>query len=109
MSTGKLHERISAPHEQAQQVAGVVGWAGGFGVHAGGCILQAASSGRLVCGSSNDRRGYFIGDRSIPTQRLRAALQAGHLGHVTVSTTTRKDISVGGAEQILFPTMEGFV
>ena len=40
----------------------------------GGRILAAASSGRLVCGSSNDRRGYCIGDRLDHSPGLRAKL-----------------------------------
>jgi hypothetical protein len=58
--------------QQAHQVAGAGGRAGGFGVHAGGRILAAASSGR--CGRKLQRPARLLHRRS--ARPLRPGLQA---------------------------------
>jgi hypothetical protein len=67
------------PVPQAQQVAGAAGWAGGVGVHAGGRILQAASSGRWCCGRLQ-RPARLLHQRS-PAAGVTTQLQAGRFAH----------------------------
>src|SRR5215218_8136839 len=71
----------------------------------GGRILAAASSGCLVCGSSNDRRGYLIGGQLDPNPGLRAKLlvsclapQPGSVRLIEPAASAALRVTVGEAD-----------
>jgi hypothetical protein len=72
--------------QAAQQVAGILGWAGGFGVHAGGTHTGGGLVGSVVLGRLSDPRGYFISGQLPPPLRAELLVTRLAIGLLLVFT-----------------------